>query len=187
MKTPAAILISGNGSNLVGLIESTSQLEWRVVLTTDINASGVGRARRLGLRVVEIPSSLKKIARDQFIESVLADFGVQIVALAGYMKILTGEFVSRWRGRIFNVHPSLLPKYPGLDSFARALKAGDKQAGPTVHQVDEGVDTGEILYQRTFDISQNTGDEQKFLLLHVNEIFSFGQTLEDAICRRQTT
>ena len=87
------------------------------------------------------------ILAERAVDAVLREHGIEVVALAGYMRLLTPWLVQRWAGRMLNIHPSLLPKYPGLDTHARALAAGDLEAGCTVHLVTEGVDEGPVLAQ----------------------------------------
>jgi formyltetrahydrofolate-dependent phosphoribosylglycinamide formyltransferase len=106
-------------------------------------------------------------AHEQAIDAALRAAGVQVVALAGYMRVLTPWFVNAWTGRILNIHPSLLPAYPGLHTHARALAAGDAEAGCTVHLVTEGVDEGPILGQARVPILP--GDDEERLAARVLE------------------
>ena len=114
------------------------------------------RADAAGLRLAEaegIPTfvlshkGMERVAHDMAMDAAIRASGAQYVALAGYMRILTPEFVGRWEGRMLNIHPSLLPKYPGLHTHERALEAGDTQAGCTVHLVSADLDNGPILGQ----------------------------------------
>jgi len=93
------------------------------------------------------PKGIGKLAYEAAISAALREAGAEIVALAGYMRLLSDEFVAEWRGRIVNIHPSLLPKYKGLDTHARAIAAGDEEAGCSVHIVTEELDAGEVLGQ----------------------------------------
>ena len=114
------------------------------------NAGGLAVAEAKGVAVQNIPHAAfgrDRAAHERAIDEALKAHGVEMVALAGYMRVLTPWLVGGWRGRMINIHPSLLPLYPGLDTHARALAAGDAEAGCTVHGVTEGVDEGPILGQ----------------------------------------
>lgn len=150
----AAILISGAGSNMAALIDAARDadcpFEVALVLSNKPDAGGLAVAREKGVAVAVVdhrPFGKDREAHERAIDAVLAEHGVEIVALAGYMRLLTPWLVRRWQGRMLNIHPSLLPKYPGLDTHARALAAGDIEAGCTVHLVTEGVDEGPSLGQ----------------------------------------
>jgi len=141
-----AVLISGRGSNMRALIEQASGYEVVLVASNRPGAEGLAWARSRGLPTWCWDST--GVAREQFDSAVsraLGDHRVGTVALAGYMRILSPAFVEAWSGRIVNVHPSLLPKYRGLDTHARALAAGDRAAGCSVHLVTEELDAGEVL------------------------------------------
>jgi len=148
-----AILISGGGSNMVRLVESMQgdhPARPVVVVANREDAGGIERARALGVPVRVVPH--KPFGRDRAafeaaLEEALGPFRPDIICLAGFMRILSPEFVERWKGRILNIHPSLLPRYPGLHTHARAIAAGDTEAGCTVHLVTPELDAGPILGQ----------------------------------------
>lgn len=148
-----AILISGGGSNMVRLVESmTGDHPARpvLVLSNDPAAAGLARAAALGVPVAAV--NHRPFGRDRagFEAALLAPLLAarpDILCLAGFMRILTPDFVGRFAGRMLNIHPSLLPKYPGLHTHARALAAGDAEAGCTVHEVTADLDAGPILGQ----------------------------------------
>ena len=149
-----AVLISGTGSNMAALIDAgqASGGEWEValVLSNVEGAGGLAVAAAKGVATATVahkPFGKDREAHEAAVDVVLRDAGVQVVALAGYMRVLTPGLVGAWRGRMLNIHPSLLPLYPGLDTHARAIAAGDAEAGCTVHLVTEGVDEGPILGQ----------------------------------------
>ncbi|KPF84219.1 phosphoribosylglycinamide formyltransferase [Brevundimonas sp. AAP58] len=149
-----AILISGAGSNMAALIDAARRSEsaYSVVLVASNNpdAGGLALAVAQGVDTVAIdhrPFGKDRAAHEAAINAELERRGVEVVALAGYMRLLTPWLVRRWEGRMLNVHPSLLPLYPGLDTHARAIAAGDADAGCTVHLVTEGVDEGPVLDQ----------------------------------------
>lgn len=148
-----AILISGGGSNMVRLVESmTGDHPARPVLvaSNDPNASGLARAAAMGVPVAAVDHRPFKGDRAAFESALLEPLLAaqpDILCLAGFMRVLTPAFVARFEGRMLNIHPSLLPKYPGLHTHQRALDAGDREAGCTVHQVTAVLDDGPILGQ----------------------------------------
>ena len=150
----AAILISGAGSNMAALIDAARRPDsaYSVVLVASNNpdAGGLTLAAAQGVDTVAVdhrPFGKDRAAHEAAIQAELERHGVEVVALAGYMRLLTPWLVRRWEGRMLNIHPSLLPLYPGLDTHARAIAAGDAEAGCTVHLVTEGVDEGPVLDQ----------------------------------------
>lgn len=154
MKTRVAVLISGTGSNMAALIDAgqapDSAYEVALVLSNVEDAGGLAVARAKGADTAVVshrPFGKDRAAHEQAIDAALRQAGVQVVALAGYMRVLTPWLVGAWRERMLNIHPSLLPLYPGLDTHVRAIEAGDAEAGCTVHLVTEGVDEGPILDQ----------------------------------------
>jgi len=143
------ILISGRGSNMMALVEAAGDAYEVVVVASDKpEAPGLIWAREHGIPTFALsPKGIGKLAYEAAISAALREAGAEIVALAGYMRLLSNEFVAEWRGRIVNIHPSLLPKYKGLDTHARAIAAGDEEAGCSVHIVTEELDAGEVLGQ----------------------------------------
>lgn len=149
-----AVLISGAGSNMAALIDAAerpdSPFEVGLVLSNRPDAGGLAVAGEKGVPVAALdhrPFGKDREAHERAVDALLTEHRIEVVALAGYMRLLTPWLVRRWEGRMLNIHPSLLPKYPGLDTHARALAAGDVEAGCTVHLVTEGVDEGPILDQ----------------------------------------
>ena len=148
-----AVLISGQGSNLQTLIDAcqTGQIPAKIscVISNKAEAYGLIRAKSAGIfsRVFLRADFANNLEMDNAIGDELEKQGVDLIVLAGYMKILTPEFTSRFAGKILNIHPSLLPKYPGLHTYQRALEAGDTEHGTTVHFVNEEVDGGAIVLQ----------------------------------------
>jgi len=152
-KHKLAVLISGRGSNMEALARAAQAPDYPaeiiLVAASKANAAGLETAAAMGLPTLAIPAR-DHATRDSFdaaLTSALEARGTQAIALAGFMRILTPGFIRRWQGRIVNIHPSLLPKYPGLDTHARALAAGDAHGGCTVHIVTETLDDGPILAQ----------------------------------------
>lgn len=148
-----AVLISGTGNNLQAIIDAcqtgTIPAEIVCVISNKPDAFGLERAKSAGIfsRVFERSAFADNAAMDKAIGDELAQRGVDLIVLAGYMKILTPAFTRRFAGKILNIHPSLLPKYPGLHTYQRALEAGDREHGTTVHFVNEEVDGGAIVLQ----------------------------------------
>jgi phosphoribosylglycinamide formyltransferase 1 len=152
MKRKLGILISGRGSNMAALVEAARAegcpYEVALVASDKPDAAGLAWARAQGLATfAQPPKGMPKPEYEARIDAALREAGVEYIALAGYMRLLSDDFVARWRGRIVNIHPSLLPKYKGLDTHARALEMGDAEAGCSVHIVTEELDGGEILGQ----------------------------------------
>ncbi|OYY03648.1 MAG: phosphoribosylglycinamide formyltransferase [Acidocella sp. 35-58-6] len=154
MKPRVAILISGRGSNMTALIEAAKMPDYPaeivLVLSNREDAPGLKLARDLGVRAVSVetrPFGRDREAHERAVNAELRKANVQIVCLAGYMRLLTPYLVNEWAGRMLNIHPSLLPKYPGLDTHKKALEAGELVHGCTVHLVTEDMDAGPILAQ----------------------------------------
>jgi phosphoribosylglycinamide formyltransferase-1 len=141
-----AILISGRGSNMRALAERARTYSVALVASNKQQAPALDWAREHGLATWALDS--KGVAREEYdriLSATLDENQVGTIALAGYMRILSPWFVDQWAGRIINIHPSLLPKYRGLDTHSRAIEAGDKVGGCSVHIVTEELDAGEVL------------------------------------------
>ena len=143
-----AILISGRGSNMRALVEQSDGYEVALVAANKPDAAGLEWAQARGLQTWALESKgLSKEEFDRRMSAAIEAHDVGTIALAGFMRILSPWFVEEWRGRIVNIHPSLLPKYRGLDTHARAIEAGDSISGCSVHIVTEKLDAGEVLGQ----------------------------------------
>ena len=138
-----AVLISGRGSNMRALIERADGYQVVLVASNKLHAPGLDTARALGVPTFAFEA--KREAFEAALDRSLSDHGVGTIALAGYMRILSPGFIQRWRGRILNIHPSLLPRHKGLDTHSRVLAAGDTVSGCTVHLVSEELDSGDII------------------------------------------
>jgi phosphoribosylglycinamide formyltransferase 1 len=152
-----AVLISGEGSNLQALLDSVhgrDGIEIVGVASSRAEARGLERAERAGVEtaVFSLADEPDRERRDDALAGWLEERGVELVVLAGFMELLTPAFIRRFAGRIVNVHPALLPAFPGLGAIEQALEHGVKVAGVTVHFVDEGVDSGPILLQEAFEL-----------------------------------
>ncbi|HVB07538.1 MAG TPA: phosphoribosylglycinamide formyltransferase [Candidatus Acidoferrales bacterium] len=158
MKNRIGVLLSGRGSNFEALADSVSagripNAEIAIVISHREGAPGVERARARGIDARVIPSKgLEREAYDRQVVAALQEKKVDLVCLAGYMRLLSPYFVQAFRGRILNIHPSLLPAFPGLESQRQALEHGAKFAGCTVHFVDENLDAGPIILQSAVPI-----------------------------------
>lgn len=152
------VLLSGRGSNFEALAESCAagripDAEIALVVSNREGAPGIEKARARGIPVRVIPSKgLEREVYDRQVAAVLDEARVELVCLAGYMRLLSPYFVARFRGRILNIHPSLLPAFPGLEAQRQALEHGVKWSGCSVHFVDENLDAGPIILQRAVPV-----------------------------------
>jgi phosphoribosylglycinamide formyltransferase-1 len=158
------VLISGRGTNLQAIIDARERGEITgriaVVISNKPEAYGLERARKHGIEAICIPSKGKE--RTDFereLAEALEARGVELVCLAGFMRVLTPYFIRRFKHRIMNIHPALLPSFPGEDAQKQAFDYGVKVSGCTVHFVDEGVDTGAIIVQRPVEVGENDDAE----------------------------
>lgn len=157
-----AVLISGRGSNMRALVEGANGYEVVLVASNKPQAAGLDWARTQGIATWTWDSrGIGKEEFDRTLGTALDDHRIGTIALAGFMRILTPGFIGRWRGRIVNIHPSLLPKYRGLDTHARAIEAADPVSGCSVHLVTEELDAGEVLGQAEVPIEP--GDSARTL------------------------
>ncbi|MET4101936.1 phosphoribosylglycinamide formyltransferase-1 [Roseovarius sp. MBR-78] len=153
MSKRVAIFISGGGSNMRALVASmTGEHPARpaLVISNNADAGGIAWARAQGIATEVVdhrPFKGDRTAFESEIAARLAPHAIDLICLAGFMRVLTAGFVTPWQGRMLNIHPSLLPKYRGLDTHARALAAGETEAGCTVHEVTPALDDGPILGQ----------------------------------------
>ena len=154
MKRRVAILISGRGSNMAALIEAAKQADFPAeivaVISNRADAAGLEKAAAQGIptEVIESrPFGKDRAAFESVLRRALDERKVELICLGGFMRLFTAEFVQRWYGRMLNIHPSLLPSFPGLDPHGQALKAGVKLSGATVHFVISETDAGSIVMQ----------------------------------------
>lgn len=152
------VLVSGRGSNLQAIMDRIADgylpLEIAVVVSDKPGAFALERAAKVGIKTVVIER--KSCASKEFFEAkindALTDAGCELVVLAGFMRILSGEFVNKWHHKIINIHPALLPSFPGLHGQGQAVAYGVKFSGCTVHFVDEGTDSGPIILQKVVPV-----------------------------------
>ena len=156
MSFRVGVLVSGEGSNLQALIDDLagSDIEIVGVASSRADARGLARAETAGIEtaVFSLADEPDRAKRDDALAGWLEERAVELVVLAGFMELLTPGFIRRFAGRIVNVHPALLPAFPGLGAIEQAMEHGVKVAGVTVHFVDEGVDSGPILLQEPFEL-----------------------------------
>ena len=152
----AVILISGNGSNLQSIIDNADRIDLQIscVISNNKNAFGLKRAESAKLQTAIIDSELynSKEAFDRELISIIQQHGVELIVLAGYMRVLTPLFVSHYFGKILNIHPSLLPKFPGLNTHQKVIEASEKYHGATVHFVTQELDGGPIINQTSVEV-----------------------------------
>ena len=169
MKKRVAVLISGRGTNLQALLDANQDAYEIVLVVSNVpSAAGLDRARDAGVEAIALdhkPYGKNREAFERDLDALLVERNIEIVALAGFMRVLTPYFVRAWVGRLVNIHPSLLPKFPGINTHTRALEAGESEHGCTVHLVVEEVDSGEILGQARMPIE--AGDTAETLAQRV--------------------
>ena len=159
----AVILISGNGSNLQSIIDNADRIDLQIscVISNNKNAFGLKRAESSKLQTAIIDPGLynSNDAFDRELISIIQQHGVELIVLAGYMRVLTPLFVSHYFGKILNIHPSLLPKFPGLNTHQRAIEASEKKHGASVHFVTEEVDGGPVIAQQSVNIDSTDNSQ----------------------------
>src|SRR6266700_2165912 len=200
MKRRIAILISGRGSNMAALIRAAAAPDFpadiAVVISNRTDAPGLEKAQASGVPTAVVaskPFGRDRAAFEAALQGALDHHGVELICLGGFMRLLTAEFVTRWHGRMLNIHPSLLPCFPGLDPHGQALRAGVKISGATVHFVISETDAGPILMQGSVAGSEHdTADTLSERILEVEHridpdalrLLASGEVrLEGGICR----
>ena len=150
------VLISGNGSNLQSIIDNAQSIDLKIccVISNRTDAFGLKRAAKAGIACVALDETLfdSKLGFDQEIMTIIDNYQAEIIILAGYMRILSADFISKYFGKILNIHPSLLPKFPGLNTHQRAIDACEKIHGVSVHFVTEELDGGPVIAQEFVNI-----------------------------------
>jgi phosphoribosylglycinamide formyltransferase-1 len=180
-----AILISGRGSNMTALIEAASDpnypAEVVLVVSNRPDAAGLARARSSGIETATIDHKAYTTRKefDRVLNDTIEHRNIDLICLAGFMRLLTTEFVQRWENRILNIHPALLPSFPGLDTHARALAAGVKIHGATVHFVTPKLDAGPIVVQVAVPVRDSDTPETlaERVLAAEHRIYPFGLAL----------
>lgn len=190
-RTRVAVLISGSGTNMASLIAAGqaayAPYEVVTVISNIPNVAGLEKARVAGVEALTVehkPFGKDREAHERAIDALLVERDVQVIALAGYMRLLTPWLVQKWAGKMLNIHPSLLPLYPGLNTHARAIEAGDTEAGCTVHVVTEGVDEGPVLGQARVPILPGDDAESLAERVKIAEHSLYPQTLATFVARQ---
>lgn len=163
-KVKTAILISGRGSNMTALINAAKSpsfpAEITIVISSDPSAQGLKKAQSFGTRthIIDHTKYASRVSFEEAVHQCLTLESVELVCLAGFMRILGLEFITRWQGRLLNIHPSLLPAFRGLHTHEKALQAGVKIHGCTVHHVVPDLDAGPIISQAAIPVLENDND-----------------------------
>jgi len=188
------ILISGSGSNMAAIVRAARQQNWAdkhgirvaAVISNKANAGGLAIAREYGIstQVVEHTAHATREAFDTALAQVIDGYTPDTVVLAGFMRILTPAFVVHYSGRLLNIHPSLLPAFPGLDTHQRALDAGCKVAGATVHVVTADLDAGPILAQAVVPVLPGDSAETLAARVLTQEHIIYPQAVLDWVLRK---
>ena len=175
IKKRVAILISRRGSNMAALIEAAKAKDYPaeivIVLSNRPDAEGLSRAREAGIATAAVDHRIfgaDRAAFEHAVDETLRTHRVELICLAGFMRLLTPWFINRWSGRILNIHPALLPEFKGLDTHRRALAAGAERHGATVHFVVEETDSGPIISQQSVPVLE--GDTEATLAARVLEV-----------------
>ena len=170
VKRNTCVFISGHGSNLKNLIlhsrDSIFPIKISLVVSNNKNANGIKYAKKYKIPYVFVNSKLKNYENKILLN--LKKYKISFICLAGYMKIITNSLIKNYRRKIINIHPSLLPKFKGLNTFSRMLKNKEKKAGCTVHYVNEKLDSGSMIIQKNFII--NNYDDEKILKIKTQKL-----------------
>ena len=157
------VLISGNGSNLQSIIDNAKSIDLNIccVVSNKKDAFGLKRAAKVNIPCIALDETLfdSKLGFDQEIMKVIDNYQAEVIILAGYMRILSADFISKYSGKILNIHPSLLPKFPGLNTHQRAIDASEKKHGASVHFVTEEVDGGPVIAQQSVNIDSTDNSQ----------------------------
>ena len=160
-KIKSAVLISGRGTNMIALAKAAQRKDYpaeiALVISNIPTAAGLEKADTLGIMALAIDHKAfaSRRAFEKALHSVLTEAGIELICCAGFMRVLSPWFVKHWEGRILNIHPSLLPKYKGLNTHQRALDAGDHEHGCTVHYVEAELDNGPVILQESVPVQKD--------------------------------
>jgi phosphoribosylglycinamide formyltransferase-1 len=187
------ILISGRGSNMVAIVEAVKSGEIpdsqvSIVVSDKADAQGLEKAKERGVETVVIErKGRRREEHDAEIIAELQSRGVELVCLAGYMRLLSPSFIRAFPRRIVNIHPSLLPAYPGLEVHERVLAAGEKVSGCTVHFVNEDLDAGPIILQRAVEVKENDTAETLSARILEQEHVAYVEAVKQIMSRPRPT
>jgi phosphoribosylglycinamide formyltransferase 1 len=180
-----AVFISGGGSNLLSIIDKwkseTVSYDIKLVFSNSSDAFGLTRAANNGIptKILSHKNHDNRQQYDRNIDQIMRDFQIDFIALAGFMRLLSPWFVRKWSGRLLNIHPSLLPAFPGLHTHQQALDYGVKYAGCSVFFVDEGVDTGSLISQAVVPVLAGDNEEKLAARVLIEEHKIFPQAIEN--------
>ncbi|MEP3051085.1 MAG: phosphoribosylglycinamide formyltransferase [Erythrobacter sp.] len=191
-RAKVAVFISGTGTNMAALLYASrlpgAMYEIALVASNNPAAAGLKLAETEGIPTfVHSHKGHSRAVQDAAMETAAKNAGAQYIALAGYMRILSDEFVERWPGKIINIHPSLLPKYKGLDTHQRAIDAGDSHAGASVHLVVPELDAGEVLAQAKVAIAPHDTSETLADRVKLVEHQLYPEVLAEYVARSNAT
>ena len=179
VKKKACVFISGSGTNLKALIKSSREYNFPIninyIISNDKRAKGIKYAR-----LYKIPYQVLNLNKIITLEAFLKDLKkkkITIICLAGYIKILNKQFINRFNKKIINIHPSLLPKYKGLNTFKRVLKNNDKFTGCTVHYVNNKIDSGKIILKKRIIIEQNDNEKTLKVKVQAKEYRAYSESI----------
>ena len=162
VKKKACVFISGSGTNLRSIIKNTRDYNFpiniKLVISNNKNAKGIDYAKKYSIPYKIISNKKKKFEHKAL--AYINSKRIELICLAGFMKILSKNFVRNFKGKILNIHPSLLPKFKGLNTFRRVLKSNEKFTGCTVHFVDEKLDNGKIILKKRISIEKNSNEKR---------------------------
>jgi phosphoribosylglycinamide formyltransferase-1 len=183
-----AVLVSGSGSNLQAMIDASARGDMAgqlaVVVSNKPNVFALERAAKAGIEalVFDHRTFTDRTQFDRAVTEAMSARGIDYVILAGFMRLLTPEFVTRWRGRLVNIHPSLLPSFPGAHALRDAIQARATRTGVTIHFVDEGTDTGPVIIQESVEVLPEDTEETLATRVHAVEHRLFPRVV-DALVR----
>jgi len=183
-KIKTAVLISGRGSNMLAILKAAQDNEYPAVVEVVISnrplAKGLEKAEDLGIKTLILDHKAYK-SKSEFekdLDELLKNLRIQLICCAGFMRILSPWFVNRWKGKLLNIHPSLLPKYKGLNTHKRAINSGDKIHGCSVHFINSELDSGKVILQKRIKILEDDTPQTLSERLLVKELEAYPQALK---------
>jgi len=183
-KIKTAVLISGRGSNMLAILKAAQDNEYPAVVEVVISnrplAKGLEKAEDLGIKTLILDHKAYK-SKSEFekdLDEILKNLRIQLICCAGFMRILSPWFVNRWKGKLLNIHPSLLPKYKGLNTHKRAINSGDKIHGCSVHFINSELDSGKVILQKRIKILEDDTPQTLSERLLVKELEAYPQALK---------
>ena len=183
-KIKTAVLISGRGSNMLAILKAAQDNEYPAVVEVVISnrplAKGLEKAEYLGIKTLILDHKAYK-SKSEFekdLDEILKNLRIQLICCAGFMRILSPWFVNRWKGKLLNIHPSLLPKYKGLNTHKRAINSGDIIHGCSVHFINSELDSGKVILQKRIKILEDDTPQTLSERLLVKELEAYPQALK---------